>query len=119
MSENEITSKMGSIYPVIPPPLWSSLELGWKGLVVERYSAPPCEFPDLPTVAVAGRSLPGVMDEGGRSRGDCGILFFAVNPWMTRLAAPLLQAIASRVHGRFAPILLATEPFLFVRNGRR
>jgi AraC family transcriptional regulator len=50
MSENEITSKMGSIYPVIPPPLWSSHELGWKGLVVERYSAPPCEFPDLPTV---------------------------------------------------------------------
>lgn len=49
MSANEIASKRGLIYRELPPPLWSSSELGWKGLVVEHYSAPPCEFPDLPT----------------------------------------------------------------------
>jgi AraC family transcriptional regulator len=48
MSENEIVDKKGSIYQVLPTPLLSSIGLGWKGLVVERYQAPPCEFPDLP-----------------------------------------------------------------------
>ena len=48
MSENEIVNKEGSIYQVLSPPLLSSAGLGWKGLVVERYKAPPCEFPDLP-----------------------------------------------------------------------
>jgi AraC family transcriptional regulator len=48
MSENEIVDKSGSIYRVGPPPLLSSIGLGWKGLVVECYQAPPCEFPDLP-----------------------------------------------------------------------
>jgi AraC family transcriptional regulator len=33
---------------VLPTPLLSSTGLGWKGLVVERYQAPPCELPDLP-----------------------------------------------------------------------
>jgi hypothetical protein len=46
------------------------------------------------------------------------ILIFAVNPSMTLLAALLLRAIASRVHGRFAPILIVTEPFLFVQDCR-
>jgi AraC family transcriptional regulator len=48
MIENEIVDKRGSIYRVLPTPLLSSVGLGWKGLVVERYQAPPCEFPDLP-----------------------------------------------------------------------
>ena len=48
MSENENVNKEGSIYQVLSPPLLSSAGLGWKGLVVERYKAPPCEFPDLP-----------------------------------------------------------------------
>jgi AraC family transcriptional regulator len=48
MSENEIVGKRGSIYRVLSPPMLSSTGLGWKGLVVERYQAPPCEFPDLP-----------------------------------------------------------------------
>jgi AraC family transcriptional regulator len=48
MSENEIVDKRGSIYRVLPTPLLSSTGLGWKGLVVERYQAPPCEFPDFP-----------------------------------------------------------------------
>jgi hypothetical protein len=37
MSENEIVDKRGSIYRVLPTPLLSSIGLGWKGLVVERY----------------------------------------------------------------------------------
>jgi AraC family transcriptional regulator len=41
-------NKRDSIYPVLPTPLLSSTGLGWKGLVVERYQAPPCELPDLP-----------------------------------------------------------------------
>jgi AraC family transcriptional regulator len=48
MSKNEIVDKKGSIYRVLPPPLLSSIGLGWKGLVVERYLAPPCELPDIP-----------------------------------------------------------------------
>jgi AraC family transcriptional regulator len=32
---------------LLPRPLLSSTGLGWKGLVVERYQAPPCELPDL------------------------------------------------------------------------
>jgi AraC family transcriptional regulator len=48
MIENEIVDKRGSIYQVLPAPLLSSAGLGWRGLVVERYQAPPCEFPDLP-----------------------------------------------------------------------
>lgn len=48
MSENDIVNKRDSIYRVLPTPLLSSTGLGWKGLVVERYQAPPCEFPDLP-----------------------------------------------------------------------
>src|SRR5258708_3964229 len=48
MSENEIVNKGGAIYPMLSPPLLSSARLGWKGLVVERYHAQPCEFPDLP-----------------------------------------------------------------------
>jgi AraC family transcriptional regulator len=48
MSEDEIVDKRGPIYRVLSPPLLSSIGLKWKGLVVERYLAPPCEFPDLP-----------------------------------------------------------------------
>jgi AraC family transcriptional regulator len=48
MSENEIVDQRGSIYQVLSPPVLSSAGLGWKGLVVERYQVPPCEFPDLP-----------------------------------------------------------------------
>jgi len=33
---------------LLPRPLLSSTELGWRGLVVERYQMPPCELPDLP-----------------------------------------------------------------------
>ncbi|MCU1252222.1 MAG: transcriptional regulator, AraC family [Edaphobacter sp.] len=48
MIENEIVDKKGPIYRVLPTPLLSSIGLGWKGLVVERYQVPPCELPDLP-----------------------------------------------------------------------
>jgi AraC family transcriptional regulator len=50
MSENEIVNKEGSIYrdQLVPRPLLSSTGLGWRGLVLERYQFPPCEFPDLP-----------------------------------------------------------------------
>src|SRR3982074_2078338 len=50
MSENEIAHKGGSMYrgQLLPRPLFSSPGLGWRGLVVERYQFPPCEFPDLP-----------------------------------------------------------------------
>src|SRR3981081_2193820 len=48
MSKSEIVDKGGSIYRVLSPPLLSIIVLGWKGLVVERYQAPPCELPDLP-----------------------------------------------------------------------
>jgi hypothetical protein len=50
MSENEIVHKRSPLNPSLPPPLLSSIELGWKGLVVERYSVPPCELPDVPIV---------------------------------------------------------------------
>jgi hypothetical protein len=46
MSENEIVHKRCPLNPSLPPPLLSSIELGWKGLVVERYSVSPCELPD-------------------------------------------------------------------------
>jgi hypothetical protein len=36
--------------PSATPPLLSSIGLGWKALIVELYSAPPYELPDLPTV---------------------------------------------------------------------
>jgi AraC family transcriptional regulator len=48
MSENEIVHKRGSLNPSLPPPLLSSIGLGWKGLVVERYHVPPCDLPDVP-----------------------------------------------------------------------
>jgi AraC family transcriptional regulator len=50
MSEKEIENKGSSLYRGRLPfrPLLSSTGLGWKGLVVERYQAPPCELPDLP-----------------------------------------------------------------------
>jgi AraC family transcriptional regulator len=50
MSENEIVNEGSSLYrhPLLPRPSLSSTGLGWKGLVVERYQAPPCELPDLP-----------------------------------------------------------------------
>lgn len=50
MSENEIVSVDSSIYRYqsLPRPLLSSMGLGWKGLVVERYQMPPCELSDLP-----------------------------------------------------------------------
>jgi len=50
MSENETVNKEGSIcrYQSLPRPLFSSAELGWRGLVVERYEVPPCELPVLP-----------------------------------------------------------------------
>jgi AraC family transcriptional regulator len=35
-------------YRLLPRPLMSSTELGWRGLVVERYQVPPCELPDVP-----------------------------------------------------------------------
>jgi AraC family transcriptional regulator len=50
MSENEIVRKRSPLNPSLPAPLLSSIELGWKGLVVERYSVPPCELPDVPIV---------------------------------------------------------------------
>ena len=46
ISENEIMHKRCPLNPSLPPPLLSSIELGWKGLVVERYSVSPCELPD-------------------------------------------------------------------------
>jgi AraC family transcriptional regulator len=50
MSEKKIENKGGSLYQSRLPfrPLLSSTGLGWKGLVVERHQAPPCELPDLP-----------------------------------------------------------------------
>jgi AraC family transcriptional regulator len=50
MGEKEIENKGSSLYParLSLRPLLSSTGLGWKGLVVERYQAPPCELPDLP-----------------------------------------------------------------------
>jgi AraC family transcriptional regulator len=50
MSEKEIENKRSSLYRgrLSFRPLLSSTGLGWKGLVVERYQAPPCELPDLP-----------------------------------------------------------------------
>src|SRR3982074_2018914 len=50
MSEKEIENKGSSLYQgrLLHRPLLSSTGLGWKGLVVERYQAPPCELPDLP-----------------------------------------------------------------------
>ena len=48
MSENQIVNKLGSIYQMPYTPLLSSAGFGWKGLVVERYQAPPTELPDLP-----------------------------------------------------------------------
>ncbi len=51
MSEKKIENKGRSLYPnrLSYRPLLSSAGLGWKGLVVERHQAPPCELPDLPT----------------------------------------------------------------------
>jgi AraC family transcriptional regulator len=51
MSEKKIENKERSLYQSRLPfrPLLSSTGLGWKGLVVERHQAPPCELPDLPT----------------------------------------------------------------------
>jgi AraC family transcriptional regulator len=51
MSEKKIDNKERSLYQSRLPfrPLLSSTGLGWKGLVVERHQAPPCELPDLPT----------------------------------------------------------------------
>ena len=46
ISENKIMHKRCPLNPSLPPPLLSSIELGWKGLVVERYSVSPCELPD-------------------------------------------------------------------------
>jgi AraC family transcriptional regulator len=50
MSEKEIENKRSSLYRgrLSFRPSLSSTGLGWKGLVVERYQAPPCELPDLP-----------------------------------------------------------------------
>jgi hypothetical protein len=50
MTENEIVTKGSSLYPyrLVPQPLSSSIGLGWRGLVVERYQVKPCELPDLP-----------------------------------------------------------------------
>ena len=50
MSEKEIENRRSSLYRgrLSFRPLLSSTGLGWKGLVVERYEAPPCELPDLP-----------------------------------------------------------------------
>src|SRR3979490_135814 len=49
MSEKEKENKGSSLYRgrLSFRPLLSSTGLGWKGLVVERYQAPPCELPDL------------------------------------------------------------------------
>jgi AraC family transcriptional regulator len=51
MSEKKIENKGRSLYQsrLSFRPLLSSAGLGWKGLVVERHQAPPCELPDLPT----------------------------------------------------------------------
>jgi hypothetical protein len=49
-------------------------------------------------IVVAGRSLRGWWMKAAGAVGIAGILIFAVNPWMTRLAAPLLHAIASLDH---------------------
>src|SRR5712671_1992659 len=50
MREKKIENKGSSLYQsrLSFRPLLSSTGLGWKGLVVERYQAPPCELPDLP-----------------------------------------------------------------------
>jgi AraC family transcriptional regulator len=50
MSEKEIENKRSSLYRgrLSFRPSLTSTGLGWKGLVVERYQAPPCELPDLP-----------------------------------------------------------------------
>jgi AraC family transcriptional regulator len=48
LSENKIVQKNDSINRLLPPPLLSSIGLGWRGLVVEHYRVPPCELPDLP-----------------------------------------------------------------------
>jgi len=51
MSEKKIENKERSLYQSRLPfrPSLSSTGLGWKGLVVERHQARPCELPDLPT----------------------------------------------------------------------
>jgi AraC family transcriptional regulator len=51
MREKKIENKGRSLYQsrLSFRPLLSSAGLGWKGLVVERHQAPPCELPDLPT----------------------------------------------------------------------
>jgi AraC family transcriptional regulator len=50
MSDKEIENKQSSLYGgrLSFRPLLSSGGLGWKGLIVERHQAPPCELPDLP-----------------------------------------------------------------------
>jgi AraC family transcriptional regulator len=50
MSEKDSENERSSLYRgrLSFRPLLSSTGLGWKGLVVERYQAPPCELPDLP-----------------------------------------------------------------------
>src|SRR5260370_12980403 len=49
-SSSRIAIAGSSLYrgQLLPRPSLSSTGLGWKGLVVERYQAPPCELPDLP-----------------------------------------------------------------------
>src|SRR3981081_184818 len=49
-SSSRIAIEGSSLYRgrLLPRPLLSSTGLGWKGLVVEHYQAPPCELPDLP-----------------------------------------------------------------------
>jgi AraC family transcriptional regulator len=43
-----MSEKRQSIYRLSPPPLVSSLGLGWKNVVVERYSLLPCEVSEAP-----------------------------------------------------------------------
>jgi AraC family transcriptional regulator len=49
-SSSRIAIAGSSLYrsQLLPRPLLSSTGLGWKGLVVERFQAPPCELPDIP-----------------------------------------------------------------------
>ena len=48
MSKNETFQNNDPINRLLPRALISSIGLGWKGLLVERYRVPPCELPDLP-----------------------------------------------------------------------
>jgi AraC family transcriptional regulator len=50
VSENEIVQKRELIYRVLPPPLVSSIGLGWKNVVVERHSLLPCESLEVPII---------------------------------------------------------------------